>query len=132
MSMTLSVHEGWLLVPPRPLPGPDQIFYDFDREIATAADDRVFAERIATLTARELEVLRLRAQGLSNDEIADRCFLSSQTIKNHLHRAVRKLVRDGIDGPGKLNRTCYLLGRWEWRQERQRDLAQATGWEKGR
>ena len=132
MSMTLERARGVAIGLDAAMPGPDQIFYDVDREIATAEDDRVFAERLGTLTARELEVLRLRAQGLSNDEIADRCFLSSRTVKNHLHRAVRKLVLDGIDAPGKLNRACYLLGRLEWRQERQRDRAQATGWEQGR
>ena len=33
------------------MPGPDQIFSDVDREIATAEDDREFAERLGTLTA---------------------------------------------------------------------------------
>lgn len=44
-----------------------------------------------TLTPRELEVLRLIADGLSNDQIAHRLFLSIHTIKNHVHRILETL-----------------------------------------
>jgi DNA-binding NarL/FixJ family response regulator len=46
---------------------------------------------LATLTARELEVLRLIAAGLTNDEIADRLVLSSGTIKTHVNHIFFKL-----------------------------------------
>ncbi|MFI9019164.1 response regulator [Streptomyces griseus] len=53
------------------------------------------AERLAVLTARELEVTRLIATGLSNDQIADRLFISPLTAKTHITRAIAKLgVRD--------------------------------------
>jgi DNA-binding CsgD family transcriptional regulator len=87
-------------------------------EIATARDECDFAERLDTLTLRE-EALRLRAQNLTNYQIADRCFLGHRTVKNHLHHAVRKLVLDGIDERGKLNRPLYLLA--ASRAARQRD-----------
>jgi DNA-binding NarL/FixJ family response regulator len=42
------------------------------------------------LTAREAEVLRLLASGLSNAEIAGRLFLSNATVKTHINRIFAK------------------------------------------
>jgi LuxR family maltose regulon positive regulatory protein len=43
------------------------------------------------LSQRELEVLRLIAQGLSNREISERLFLALDTIKGHNRRIFGKL-----------------------------------------
>jgi ATP/maltotriose-dependent transcriptional regulator MalT len=43
------------------------------------------------LSARELEVLQLMAEGLSNQEIAGRLFLSLNTIKTHSSNIFEKL-----------------------------------------
>jgi DNA-binding NarL/FixJ family response regulator len=43
------------------------------------------------LTRRELEVVGLVAQGLSNDEIAEQLFVSPLTAKTHVNRAMIKL-----------------------------------------
>jgi DNA-binding NarL/FixJ family response regulator len=43
------------------------------------------------LTQREREVVGLVAEGLSNDEIADRLFMSRSTAKTHATRAMTKL-----------------------------------------
>jgi DNA-binding NarL/FixJ family response regulator len=47
------------------------------------------------LTGRELEVLRLVAEGLKNGEIAARLHLSVHTVKNHVHNIIERL---GVDG----------------------------------
>ncbi|RDH79780.1 HD domain-containing protein [Mycolicibacterium moriokaense] len=43
------------------------------------------------LTAREVEVLRLVAQGRSNREIADELFIAEKTARNHIERVYAKL-----------------------------------------
>ncbi|WP_422770975.1 response regulator [Plantactinospora sp. WMMC1484] len=53
--------------------------------------------RLAVLTDREREVLRLVATGLSNKQIAGRLFISPLTVKTHITRAIAKLaVRDRV------------------------------------
>jgi DNA-binding NarL/FixJ family response regulator len=43
------------------------------------------------LTAQELQIARLAAQGLSNREIGQQLFLSHRTISTHLYRVFPKL-----------------------------------------
>lgn len=43
------------------------------------------------LTEREIEVLELLAEGLTNRQVADRLFLSVGTVKRHTHNIYRKL-----------------------------------------
>ena len=45
----------------------------------------------AQLTARELDVLRLVALGLSNHEVAERLVLSTKTVAHHVSAVLRKL-----------------------------------------
>jgi DNA-binding CsgD family transcriptional regulator len=46
---------------------------------------------MATLTDRELEVVRLAASGLTNRDIAGRLFVSVRTVNTHLNRSYAKL-----------------------------------------
>jgi DNA-binding NarL/FixJ family response regulator len=43
------------------------------------------------LTDREMEVLRLVAQGLNNRDIAKKLFISENTVKNHIRNILEKL-----------------------------------------
>ncbi len=55
---------------------------------ASAAES---GEAVSVLTPRELDVLKLVAQGLSNPDIARRLFLSEHTVHRHLANILRKL-----------------------------------------
>jgi DNA-binding NarL/FixJ family response regulator len=49
------------------------------------------ADQLAVLTDREREVLALVAEGLSNEDIANRLLVSPSTAKTHVNRAMAKL-----------------------------------------
>lgn len=51
----------------------------------------VVAQQQARLTERELEVVRLAAQGLSNHGIADRLCVSEATVRSHLRNVSEKI-----------------------------------------
>jgi DNA-binding NarL/FixJ family response regulator len=50
------------------------------------------AGRLEVLTDREREVLELVGEGLGNDAIADRLFMSPATVKTHVSRIMSKLA----------------------------------------
>jgi LuxR family transcriptional regulator, regulator of acetate metabolism len=78
--VTLSAGGHAPLPPPTPLPS---------QSPGGARDDRVVFEGL--LTRRELDVLRLLAEGATNRAIADTLVISSGTVKFHVNSILRKL-----------------------------------------
>jgi DNA-binding NarL/FixJ family response regulator len=56
-----------------------------------AGSDHDISADEAKLSERELDILRLVAEGCDNDEIAERLFLSPRTVKNHVSSILAKL-----------------------------------------
>ena len=72
-----------------------------ERETVTRAFQRVLNRETAareageTLTPREMEIVRMVAQGLRNKAIAEQLCISEGTVKVHLHNVYEKL---GVEG----------------------------------
>jgi len=61
----------------------------------TKEPERLGDPSLAKLTHREMDVLRELATGLTNQEIADRLYLSENTVKYHVHSILEKLNLPG-------------------------------------
>ncbi|MEV0345376.1 response regulator transcription factor [Nonomuraea sp. NPDC050680] len=79
-----------------PLPAPGRPDATIERRAAGSADTATSAGEEALagardgLTPREVDVLRLIADGLSNSEIATRLFISEATVKTHINNLFAK------------------------------------------
>ncbi len=51
-------------------------------------------EKMPRLTQRERDVLRLLAEGLSNEQVGQRLFISAETVRTHVRSAMDKLEAD--------------------------------------
>lgn len=60
-------------------------------KVAARLLERMRAEEAKRLSAREIEILRLVADGKSNKEIARELWISEATVKSHLNRIFAKL-----------------------------------------
>jgi two-component system nitrate/nitrite response regulator NarL len=58
---------------------------------SVAADQNVEALRMAKLTEREREVIRLIGEGIKNRQIAERMYISEATVRHHLTSVFAKL-----------------------------------------
>jgi DNA-binding NarL/FixJ family response regulator len=65
-----------------------------DPVLAGVLSSSAAAGKMATLTDRERDVLRLLADGLSNDEIGRQLFISAETVRSHVRKAMMKLDAD--------------------------------------
>jgi DNA-binding NarL/FixJ family response regulator len=105
--------SGFLLkdVPPEQLVAGIRAVSSGDALLAPSVTRRMIAEfvrrpptsatrlepKLAELTPREFEVLKLIAAGMSNAEIADQLFVSNTTVKTHVARILMKLgLRDRV------------------------------------
>jgi DNA-binding NarL/FixJ family response regulator len=68
----------------------------------------------ASLTPRELEILRLTARGFTNRRIAARLWVTEQTVKFHLSNTYRKL---GVTNRTEATRYAYLHSLVEQHEE---------------
>jgi DNA-binding NarL/FixJ family response regulator len=62
-----------------------------DPRLRPALLSRKTTQRMPSLSKREREIMDLLAQGLTGEEVADRLFLSSETVKTHIRNAMAKL-----------------------------------------
>lgn len=67
----------------------------FSPRVASRLVERMRRPESATLDSREIEALRLAAQGETNKEIANKLWVSIETVKNRLERAYVKLGANG-------------------------------------
>lgn len=81
-----SVHCGESVVSP-------QMAASLFSRIAELAAERLprIPPSSVKLTTRELEIINVIAEGLSNKEIARRLSIEAQTVKNHIHNILEKL-----------------------------------------
>ena len=79
-----------------------------DHSLASAAPVR--SARLGVLTARELDILALVAEGLSNRQIGDRLTISVATAKTHVSRVLGKLDCDSRLQAAILAREEGLVG----------------------
>ncbi len=74
-----AVHAGAIVLP------------EVDGVTGSNDDQGAWPGREVGLTNREAEVIALITQGLSNQEIAERCYLSINSVKTYIRTAYRKI-----------------------------------------
>lgn len=82
--------------------------FDYDHETASYSSDGLFDDKFLNkfkLSPRELEIIELVSSGLTNNEIADKLFLSVHTVMTHRKNILHKLeVRNTAEMLTLLNR----------------------------
>ena len=85
------VHQGWVVVSPAMAP---RLLSDLGQSPDIGAASQTLGGLPAgetQLTPREMEILRLMAQGMSNAELADTLLVSETTLKIHVKNILGKL-----------------------------------------
>jgi len=76
---------------------------------------------VLALTTREMEILHLISEGLTNQQIAQRLFLSVYTVKNHVHRILNVL---GVQSRSAAVSHAFAKG---WLKDRRRSSRYPSG-----
>lgn len=84
-----TVHGGGLWID-KELPSADA-FEEIAQAQSVSYESEPANDAVKSLTKRELEILRLVAEGLTNEEIGKRIFISEKTVKTHLTNIFDKL-----------------------------------------
>ena len=92
--------------------------------IQQAIDHRAMAEQSLALwhglTRREQQVVALMCLGYMNKEIAERLFISTETVKSHVSNALRKF---GVRRRMEIQR---ILADWDFSQWERKDTGGST------
>jgi DNA-binding NarL/FixJ family response regulator len=92
---------------PAPVPAPEATVTAPPPRVAPALTTGTQTIGGVDLTPREVEILQLVAQGLSNSELAERLWVSDQTVKFHLSNVYRKL---NVESRAKASRWAAVNG----------------------
>jgi DNA-binding NarL/FixJ family response regulator len=84
-----TVHKGGLWID-KETPAAEA-FEEIAQGQLSAVSDATYHDAVGTLTKREMEILRLVAEGLTNEEIGKKIFISEKTVKTHLTNIFDKL-----------------------------------------
>ena len=74
---------------------------------ADEEDDRNYDELAAQITQRELEILQLIALGLTSQDIANKLFISKNTVETHRKNMLAKL---NVNNTAALLKIAYKKG----------------------
>jgi two-component system response regulator NreC len=77
----------------------------FNADFIAHETETSYMSKISQLTKRELEIIKLLCEGMSNSKIAEKLFLSPSTIDNHRTNIMRKLDVHNIV---ELTRFCLI------------------------
>lgn len=64
---------------------------DFNRQMPALATEKINRHLLSPLSDREFEIVQLMYEGITNNQIAERVFLSINTVKTHLKTIYLKL-----------------------------------------
>lgn len=84
-----TIHKGGLWID-KEMPASDA-FEEIAQGQMNEVSDTAYTDAVGALTKREMEILRLVAEGLTNEEIGKKIFISEKTVKTHLTNIFDKL-----------------------------------------
>lgn len=97
--------HGWISMSATP----DQLAAAIEKVMVegTYADETDALGKVADLTPREVDILTLLAQGMSNQEVAGQLYLTLNTVKTYVRTAYRKI---GVQNRAQAVTWCLLNG----------------------